>query len=81
MAVSANKHRAGVVANTAKELRPLIKSALRSGWTLERGRKGGHAILVAPDGHREPIPTACRARGLTVTFRRTLIAHGLDVEA
>lgn len=79
MAVTARKHRDGVIANTAKDLRPLVKAALKAGWTLERGRGGGHAILVAPDGHREPIPTSCRARGLTITFRRTLTEHGLDI--
>lgn len=75
MSKSARARNDGMVRGSAKEVRPWLKQALREGWTLER--RGGPVMLVAPDGHREPVPTSANSRGLIVKFRKVLADHGL----
>lgn len=56
-----------------KDYRPLVKAALRQGWTLTSGRSR-HPKLTAPDGRSTPIPSTSSApemfRGWAARLRK-----------
>lgn len=79
--MSARQHAEGIIAGCkAKTLRPVLRAALRQGWTLERRGKG-HAMAISPDGsHREPLPLNTKSEALTRVTIRHLVEHGLVLE-
>jgi hypothetical protein len=61
-----------------KEYRPLVKAAVRQGWTVSQGRMA-HLKLTNPDGLHQVIPSSSRNPVTFRNVRRSLVRMGLEL--
>lgn len=69
---------AGIVRGCDKDLRPVVRKALKQGWLVATSNT--HVHLVSPvDGHREPVPMNTHNNSLRKAFTARLVKHGLQL--